>query len=933
MQVIILAGGSGERLWPLSNRKSPKQALSLNDTGTSIFQETLERIKGIIPPGNIIVVTNKDQVKILKTQAWETLRENCIFLIEPVAKNTAPAIGLALFYLYQKDPSGVVVALPSDHLISPKEKFIELLKQAEKISNRYNVVTFGIAPDRPETGYGYIETGKEIEPGIFRVEKFQEKPDLEKAKEFIGKGNYLWNSGMFVFSKEKMVEQFKKNLPIIKNLLGKIDYENFGNLEEIYHKINGVSFDHGIMEKIAESAVIKANLKWSDVGDWKAIYDLLNHDAKGNHFKGNIVSYNVKNSLVWGTDKIIGVVGLENLILVDTPNGLLVCNREYSQEIKKITPIIKEMLMCGNKREIRDFLWEQEKEEWLKCFKNWLAHSEAPEDLFLEINGLSEGSEIKDRFEKNLEFGTGGVRGKLGFGTNRFNKRVVGRITQGLINHLNSKQTEGEKTIVVGYDTRETSKGFAEEAAMVLAGNNYKVHLFELPCPTPIISYTTRKLTCQAGIVITGSHNSLDYNGYKVYSKDGVQILPGQAQEIAGEIKRVNIFEDIVKIDMEKAIENGRINFLGEEITADFFSEISSQFKAFSGGAKKLKIAYSPLHGTGNNFVRRALKKDGFNVNLVSKPLIPTPEKAKVRSLNPEDFSAYGVAIEKAKETDSDIILVTDLDGDRIGCMAKKSPGKYIFLTGNQIGALIVDYLLKYKKENNDLPKNGVIIKTIVTNNLGKEIASSYGIDTLETLTGFKFIGEKIKDIERNQESQFLFGYEESYGYLARNFLRDKDAISSALLIARCAEFWKERGISLVIRLEELFKKHGYFKEDLVKIDLDKNDKDVKQKVMQVFRDLVKEKEFFEEMKIKQYRDYLSRKGFKTDSQETFQLELPESDTLFFQLDGESWACLRPSGTEPILKLYFGVREKNKEEAYSKLEELKKSFLKKSVPF
>lgn len=341
MYVVILAGGSGSRLWPWSRENYPKQLLSIKEGEGSLFQETVLRLKDMVPFENVVVVTNKNQAKELKEQFFQATKKDCVFLNEPVAKNTAPAIGLAMFYLYQKDPQSVMAVFPADHYISPKEKYINLLERAVEGAREHGIITFGINPDRPETGYGYIKTGENLKRDIYKVDRFVEKPDLEKAKKYIQDGNYLWNSGMFVFRVADMIEEYQKYLPGMTELLKKIDYTSFSNLEGIYHQIEGTSIDYGIIEKSERVSVIKANINWNDVGDWQAIYELLPRDEQGNFIEGNVYSIDSKNSLLLGDKRVVGVIGVDDLIIVDTPDALLICSQDKAQDVKKLIDLIR----------------------------------------------------------------------------------------------------------------------------------------------------------------------------------------------------------------------------------------------------------------------------------------------------------------------------------------------------------------------------------------------------------------------------------------------------------------------------------------------------------------------------------------------------------------------------------------------------------------
>ena len=935
MHVVILAGGSGSRLWPWSRQNYPKQLLKIKEREGSLFQETVLRLKGLIPPEKIIVVTNKDQADDLQYQFSQVTQEKGVFLNEPASRNTAPAIGLAAFFLGKKNPDAVVAVLPSDHYIAPREKFLSLLKEAGNAAEKHGLVTFGITPDRPETGYGYIKAGQALSGSLCRVDSFVEKPDRERAKKYVKDANYLWNSGMFVFRAGDMIGEYKTHLPEMAELLEQIDYDSFSNLDEIYGKIEGISIDYGIMERSRRVAVIKADMNWNDVGDWQAIYKLLPRDEQGNHKKGNIYALDTRDSLLLGDKRVVGVIGLKNLILVDTPDALLVCSREKSQEVKKMVDCLKqnrapeysEQLFrtefAEKKSDVQKWLKEGKNEGWVQNYSRWISDPERRKAIEGEMDKIADREELEDRFKKNLEFGTGGLRGKMGAGTNRMNIFMVRRTTQGLAEYLNKKNTGEDISVAIGYDTRELSGEFAREVAGVLAANKIKVFLFEEPQPTPVLSYAIRKLGCAAGIVITASHNPPEYNGYKIYDQNGAQIVPRYAEKISKEIDKNG---EVKVLSFKESLARGLTEMIGEEIVADYVEDVLILLGREGKGHQDLKIVFTPLHGAANNMVRRVLRAGGFlEVVTVSEQTIPDPTFPTIKTPNPEAEEVYSMGIEKAREVDADIILATDPDGDRIGCMEKDSSGNFVFLSGNQIGALLLDYYLGELEKQKRLPSNGAIIKTIVTGELGSKVAAGFGMVTVDTLTGFKFIGEKIQQFGEKGEHSFLFGYEESCGYLAGTFVRDKDAVIASLLIARMTAFnYQERGLSLQERLDELYKENGYYYEDLITLNLEgKRGEQKKKTLMKKFRDLdIRHKKMTGE-RIVEKRDYKTGKGYNLLEGREFPLKLPVSDTLFFQLESGSWFCIRPSGTEAKLKFYFSRRAVEKEEAHKGLIALK----------
>ncbi len=1035
MYAVILAGGSGTRLWPWSREDYPKQLLAIK--GKSLYQETVLRLKEMIPYENIITVTHYKQRKALELQFEEIAAgSKSYFINEPIAKNTAPAIGLAAFYLYKKDPEAVMAVLPSDHHIELKDKYLEVLSKANDAAEKYGLVTFGIKPDRPETGYGYIYCGEELDDNIFKVGSFVEKPNLAKAKEFIKDSRFLWNSGMFVFKVRSLVNEYEKHLPEMTEMLKSIDYDTYDNLGEIYKKIEGTSIDYGIMEKSDKVTVVPADIGWNDIGSWESIYNLLSKDDNGNHIKGRVYSVGTTDSLVLGKNRVVGAIGLKDIIIVDTEDAVLVSRKDKVQDVKKVVELLKEekadeykvhntvyrpwgsysVLREGNSYKIKsimvkpgerlslqyhnhrsehwvvvegtarvtrdkeeidltkdqsiylpvkslhrlenignedleiievqngDYLGEDDivrvdddynrvegkkelvgKDPCYKAYQEWLSSPFVAKIDKDELKGIKDEKEINDRFWRDLEFGTGGFRGIIGMGTNRMNIYVVRRATQGLANYMLREKRDKHK-VVIAYDPRHKSREFAEETAYVFAGNGIKAYLFEDIRPTPELSYAIRKLGCTAGIVITASHNPPQYNGYKVYWEDGGQIVPSLAGALFDEINKVDIFKGVKKLDKEGAIRKNLFSYIGEEIDSDYIEEIKA-LSLYKGNKKDLKIVFTPLHGTGNIPIRRVLKGLGFEkVYLVDKQVVPDPNFSTVKYPNPEEPEVFKLALDKAREVKADIVLGTDPDCDRVGCVVENNEGEYVVLSGNQTGALLLDYILSQLKSSNKLPSNGLMVKTIVTSELGRKIADYYGIETVDTLTGFKFIGEKIKEFEEAGDKKFLFGYEESFGYLAGTFVRDKDAVIASMLIAEMAAYYKEKGITLFEALIGLYERFGYYKEDLVSIRLDGED-GLRQmgSLMNMFRKDSSSR--IGEYKIREKGDYLTQESYNFLKNETFPLDLPKSDVLHFRLENDSWFCLRPSGTEPKMKIYFSVNAKSQKDADARLEEIKGTVL------
>ncbi|WP_068777431.1 phospho-sugar mutase [Paenibacillus sp. FJAT-26967] len=549
-----------------------------------------------------------------------------------------------------------------------------------------------------------------------------------------------------------------------------------------------------------------------------------------------------------------------------------------------------------------------------ELYEKWVQDPAIDEETKKELISIAEqAKEIEDRFYKDLEFGTGGLRGVIGAGTNRMNIYTVGKATQALAEFA-LNQGVASPSVVIAYDSRHRSPEFALEAALVLAGNGVKAYVFESLRPTPELSFAVRELNASAGIVVTASHNPPEYNGYKVYGADGGQLVPQDAAEVLANIQKIEGFDGVKKISRSEAEEKGLLEWLGSEMDEKYLAAVTSVsqhpeiVKQTSGD---FRIVFTPLHGTGNKPVREALGRIGFEqVHIVKEQEQPDSNFSTVKSPNPEEREAFTLALQVARETDADIIVGTDPDADRMGAVVKDDKGDYFVLTGNQSGAIIVNYLLGSLKERGELPANGVVIKTIVTSEMGAVIAESYGAKVLNTLTGFKYIGEKMTEFESTGEYQFLFGYEESYGYLAGTYARDKDAIVAAMLICEAAAYYKSQGKTLYDVLQELYRTHGYFLEKLESKTL--KGKDGVEQIGRMMEDWrANPPEAIEGIEVAEAMDY--SKGIQG---------LPKENVLKFIMKDGSWFCLRPSGTEPKIKFYFAVKGTTGEESAEKLDQL-----------
>lgn len=558
--------------------------------------------------------------------------------------------------------------------------------------------------------------------------------------------------------------------------------------------------------------------------------------------------------------------------------------------------------------------------DFLEKYQMWLSSPYIDDETKEELIKIKDNKkEIEDRFYKDLEFGTGGLRGVIGAGTNRMNIYVVRKVSQGLSNYIKKIESNPKlRGVVIAYDSRNKSREFAMEAASVFAGNGIKAYVFDDLRPTPELSYAVRKLSAISGVVITASHNPAEYNGYKVYWEDGAQVSLSMADGILEEINNVSDFSHIKYKNLDTAKGEGLFAVIGEEIDSIYTKDVQSLLlnkDLIEKHKDTFKIIYTPLHGSGNKPVRRSLAEAGFNkVFVVEQQEMPDPNFSTVKYPNPEEKSAFNIALDMAKEIEPDLILGTDPDCDRLGICVKNLEGEYVTLTGNQVGALLVDYILSQLKERNSLPDNGVVIKTIVTSEIGRKIAEKYGIETIDTLTGFKYIGDKIDEFEKSGSNSFLFGYEESYGYLAGTFVRDKDAVIASTLVAEMGVYYKEKGITIYEALENIYKTHGYYKEGLKSFTMKgKEGSELIKKIMKTLRINPPKKVGFEN--IKEIKDYEKGVG-----------DLPKSDVLQLITDKSSVISIRPSGTEPKIKIYFSVIGKSHKDAEEKLKSLLDGF-------
>ena len=569
---------------------------------------------------------------------------------------------------------------------------------------------------------------------------------------------------------------------------------------------------------------------------------------------------------------------------------------------------------------------------YLEEYKRWSESPEFDEETKKELMEIKDNKEeIEDRFYKELEFGTAGLRGIIGAGTNRMNKYTVGKATQGLANYILEQGTQ-DKGVAISYDSRRMSKEFSLQTALILCANGIKAYLFENLRPVPELSFTVRELKCTAGVMITASHNPPKYNGYKVYWDDGSQIVSPRDTEIIEKVRNVKDFSEIKSISKEEAIEKGLLNIVGPEMDEKYVKVLKEHIlnpEIMKAQGKKLKVVYTPLHGTGNTIAEKLLKELGMeNVYVVPEQKDPDGEFPTVDYPNPEDPNAFKLALELAKKVDADVVLATDPDADRLGIYAKDSKtGEYMNYTGNMSALLIAEYRISQMKEKGILPTNGIFVTTIVSSELAKAIAKNYGLECIEVLTGFKNIGAVMRKADENHDKKYVFGFEESYGCLIGDYARDKDGIAAVMALCEAACFYASKGKTLWDAMIDIYEKYGYYKEAQVSIVREgvqgaQEIKDMMTKMREtdiesigkykvlVFKDV--EKDVIKDMKTGE----ISKTG------------LPKSNVLYYELEDNSWCCIRPSGTEPKIKLYMGIKGNTEKEAEEKLAELKEAMLK-----
>ncbi len=568
---------------------------------------------------------------------------------------------------------------------------------------------------------------------------------------------------------------------------------------------------------------------------------------------------------------------------------------------------------------------------YLEEYKKWCENPEFDEETKKELLEIQKDEkEIEDRFYKELEFGTAGLRGIIGAGTNRMNKYTVGKATQGLANYILEQGTQN-KGVLISYDSRKMSKEFSMQTALILCANGIKAYLFENLRPVPELSFAIRNLGCTAGVMITASHNPPKYNGYKVYWDDGSQIVSPRDKDIISKVRAVENFKEIKQITKEEAVKEGLLTIIGTEMDDKYLNTLKNCVlnpQIMKEQGKKLKVVYTPLHGTGNTIASKLLKELGLeNVYVVPEQSEPDGNFPTVEYPNPEDPKAFKLALELAKKVDADVVLATDPDADRLGIFAKDNvTGEYMNYTGNMSALLIAEYRISQMQEKKILPNDGMFITTIVSSNLAKAIAKNYNLECIEVLTGFKNIGAVMKKAEENKDKTYVFGYEESYGCLIGDYARDKDGIAAVMALCEAACYYKSQNKTLWDAMNDIYKKYGYYKEAQPSIvrEGSQGAKEIQEMMTKMRNTEVKK---IGKYKLLTFKDVEKDIVKNMETGETTKTGLPQSNVLYYELEDDAWCCIRPSGTEPKIKLYMGVKGTSKQDAEQKIQELEKAMM------
>lgn len=976
MNIILLSGGSGTRLWPLSNDVRSKQFIKIFKEEDGKYQSMVERIysqiKAVDKDANIVIATSKTQISAVKNQ----LGDNVGISLEPCRRDTFPAILLASMYLHDvkkvnKDES--VIVCPVDPYVD--DSYFEAMKKLDGLvqSGNSNLTLMGIEPTYPSSKYGYIiPKTKHI---VTEVLTFKEKPTEEVAAEYIKQGA-LWNAGVFAYKLDYLINRGHEL----------IDFADYDDLFNKYESLNKISFDYAVVEKEKSIQVMRYAGEWKDLGTWNTLTEAMSENFIG---KG-MMDETCENTHVLNELNIpILALGMKDVVVAASPDGILVSDKIRSAAMKPYVEKIKENVHYAEKswgtyevldeeegsqtikvmmkkgssmsyhcHEHRREVWniisgsgyvildnekksvktgdviniEQDVKHTIhanssmtvievqigenisvkdkkkfdlekgtafynvdELYSLWCEKAIEDVDVVNELKEMKDDHDrIEDAFYKDLTFGTGGLRGIIGAGTNMLNIYTVAKATQGIAEY--AKANYEDPKVVVGYDSRIKSNLFANVTCEVLAANGIKSEIYSELRPVPMVSYGVRHENASLGIMITASHNPAKYNGYKVYGHDGCQITTEAAKEIYEYIDAVDIFEDVKRVNFDDGIRDSLISYVPDSVYDDYV-ELTKKESLIDGSVdKNVKIIYTPLNGTGLKPVIRVLKESGYsNITVVKEQGEPDGHFPTCPYPNPEVKEAMNLGIEYCKKYDADLLLATDPDCDRVGIAVKDDNGDYQLLTANQTGILLLDYICSRRKEFGTLPEDGEFVKTIVTTDLGEKIASYYGIKTVNTLTGFKFIGEEIGRLEeQGKKDSFVFGFEESYGYLTGTYVRDKDGVNASLIICDMLAYYESKGISLFDKLQGLYKQFGYCLNIQRSYNFEGSTGMLEMReIMNKFRQL---KDSFGDNKILSIKDY--SEGIDG---------LPRSNVLKFFFEKSCSVVVRPSGTEPKLKVYFTI--------------------------